>query len=72
MENLKELFKNVVEKFFFVGVSAGLSAIIPLLESYQGKWKLGIAIVAAVLLTINKWLKDDKKVYAKLTEKIRS
>lgn len=62
---LKELLKEFIEKFLLVGVSAGITAGMPVLAQYDGKWGLPIAVLAAVLVTINKYLKDEAKVYEK-------
>ncbi len=68
---IKEVFKNFIEKFFWVALSSGITAAVPILEQFSGKWSIATAILAAILITINKWIKDEKLVYKRLTEKIR-
>ncbi len=69
---IKEVLKNFLEKFFWVALSSGITAAAPVLEQYGGKWGLATAILAAVLITINKWIKDEKLAYKKLTDRLRS
>ena len=69
--SLKEVFKEFFEKFLIVGLSSGLTSAIPILSEYSGRWGLAVAILAAVLATVNKYLKDKKKIYDKAYKAVR-